>query len=266
MIREVDLVDYYLPPFVQAYKEPVATLNAEQPEFQLVWKAADRVLYNHFISTADEYGIGRFEKILGIYPSSEDTLESRRSRVQSKWFTKIPYTWRVLLEKLTMLCSGSGFVLTQDFGKGYTMTIITDLELYGQVDELESIISMMVPENIVIDSRNSIPCDARGAALFCGGMCFTNTFTVTNDFQEVFPVGGDAALFGGTVLAELVQATDAFRKVVAVNGDAGVGGGISHTAVLKITQDFDEAVRADGAANFGGGIVQVDFIEIQTKS
>lgn len=34
MIREVDLVSY-LPPFMQSYKEPVAALEAENPEFSL---------------------------------------------------------------------------------------------------------------------------------------------------------------------------------------------------------------------------------------
>ena len=58
MIREVDLVSY-LPPFMQTYKEPVAALEAENPEFQIGWKATDKVLKNRFISTADEYGISR---------------------------------------------------------------------------------------------------------------------------------------------------------------------------------------------------------------
>ena len=103
MIREVDLASY-LPGFMQSYKEPAAALEAENPEFAVIWDATNKVLYNHFISTADEYGISRFETILGIYPSEEDTVESRRSRIQSKWFDKIPYTWRVLLQKLTVLC------------------------------------------------------------------------------------------------------------------------------------------------------------------
>ena len=74
MIREVDLVSY-LPPFIAEYKETNITLEAENPEFVLVWKAADRVLYNEFIATADEYGISRFEKILNILPSRDDTLQ-----------------------------------------------------------------------------------------------------------------------------------------------------------------------------------------------
>lgn len=107
MIRDVDLVSY-LPPFMAEYRETNITLTAENPEFVLVWKAADRTLKNEFIATADEYGIGRFEKILHILPSRNDTLESRRSRVQSRWFMALPYTWRMLIQKLTALCGEIG--------------------------------------------------------------------------------------------------------------------------------------------------------------
>ena len=68
MIREVELASY-LPPFMQNCEEPVAALDAEDPEFRIVWTATDRCLRNRFISTADEYGISRFEKMLNIYPS-----------------------------------------------------------------------------------------------------------------------------------------------------------------------------------------------------
>lgn len=103
MIREVNLVSC-LPPFMADYEEMNRTLKAEDPEFVLVWKAAERVLQNEFIATADEYGISRFEKMLKILPSREDTLESRRARVQSRWFTDLPYTWRMFLQKLKALC------------------------------------------------------------------------------------------------------------------------------------------------------------------
>ncbi len=66
MVREVDLMSY-LPLFMQGYREPAATLRAEEPEFDIVWAAADRMLRNRSISTADEYGIGRLERILGIH-------------------------------------------------------------------------------------------------------------------------------------------------------------------------------------------------------
>ena len=43
MTREIDLVSY-LPPFLAEFKEIAVTLEAENPEFVLVWNAAERVL------------------------------------------------------------------------------------------------------------------------------------------------------------------------------------------------------------------------------
>ena len=108
MNREVDLASY-LPPFMAEYREINMTLAAENPEFSLVWEGTDWVLSNEFIITADEYGIARFEKILGVLPSRQDTLEVRRARVLSRWFTELPYTWRMLMKKLAMLCGEEKF-------------------------------------------------------------------------------------------------------------------------------------------------------------
>lgn len=262
MIREVDLV-MYLPPFMRDYKETVATLEAENPEFHIVWDAVNRVLYSHFISTADEYGISRFERLLGIFPSSEDTLESRRSRVQSKWFNTIPYTMKVLLQKLTVLCGNTSFSLKNNFTEGYTLTMNTNLELYGQVEELEYIINTMIPENIVVVSLNSIPCDAEGAVFFGGGICFVNSFQITNDFIESYDVQGSALIGGGTVHTDFVQiSTDSIEQHNAT-GAVIFGGAIVETAQITITTDFSEIMRADGDALAASGIVQVDFIEVK---
>ncbi len=263
MIREVDLVSY-LPLFMQTYKEPVAALEAENPEFEIIWKATDKVLKNRFISTADEYGISRFEKMLGIHPTDDDTLESRRSRVQSKWFSKLPYTLRVLLQKLTVLCGDTDFKLNHNFTVGYTLTLETDLELYGQVEELEYIINTMIPENIVVDSRNSIPCNIKGAVLFGGGICFINSFIITSDFREVFNIGSAAAFGGGIVQTDMLTVTNDSRETVAVQGSANFGGNVTDTAMVTISQDFNEVVRADGNMMTASGVVHVDFIEIKT--
>ena len=181
--------------------------------------------------------------MLGIHPTSEDTLESRRSRVQSKWFNKIPYTMRVLLQKLTVLCGNTDFSLTHDFKVGYTLTLETDLELYGQVEELEYIINSMIPENIVVVSKNSIPCNVKGAVLFGGGVCFVNHFTITNDFREVFDIGGKAAFGGGIVQTEMLNITNDSRETVAVQGVANFGGSVTDTAMVTISQDFSEVFR-----------------------
>ena len=145
MIREVDLVSY-LPEFMQSYTEPVAALEGENPEFDIMWKAVDRVLCNRFIATADEYGISRFEKMLGIHPANEDTLESRRARVHSKWFNSVPYTWRVLLQKLTVFCTdtiAADVGITQAFDCKLT-AFGTDGSLHNRIGHFEFFVRQLL--------------------------------------------------------------------------------------------------------------------------
>lgn len=291
MIREVDLVSY-LPPFMTTYKEPVEALEAENPEFYLVWSATDRILKNRFISTADEYGISRFEKMLGIYPSAEDTLESRRSRIQSKWFNAMPYTMRTLLSKLKVLCGDTDFTLTHNFDVGYTLTLKTNLEKYGQVEELESILATMLPENIVVKSLNVIPWETEGFLFLGGGMCAVDMVTITNDFREsnditgtavtgggavhtdVFNITqdfieqyqaeGEASVGGGVVHTDMKQISDAFKENVAVQGNTKIADGVVSISQNQISQDFNETIRADADAKIASGTVMVDFFEIKS--
>ncbi len=179
MIRDVNLVSY-LPPFMMEYEEPVAALEAENHEFQIIWRAVDRVLYNRFIDTADEYGISRFEQMLGIYPSAEDSLEDRRTRVQSKWFQTIPYTMRMLIKNLFILCKGNDFAIVGDFQNGYTLHIGTKLETFAQVEELDNLISTVIPCNIKVDSKNTVCgiCEGDGRLIAC--MSVAEVITITN--------------------------------------------------------------------------------------
>lgn len=236
MIREVDLVSY-LPPYLQEYnQETVAALKAENPEFRLVWEAADKTLYNEFIATADEYGISRFESILNILPSKEDTLESRRARVQSRWFTEIPYTLKTLISKLVALCGDADFEITKDF-LHYKITIETNLELFGQVEELEHIIETMIPYNMVVDSVNKIQCDAEGIGNWGGGICAVEFFFITNDSEET----------------------------INSNGSAIHAGGVSNAVSVTITNDFNEQFNIDGTGKIGSGTIVTEIVEINDE-
>ena len=233
MIREVDLVSY-LPPFMADFKEVAVTLEAENPEFKIIWDAANQVLYNEFIATADEYGISRFEAILKILPSKEDTLESRRARVQARWFNAIPYTIKALISKLIALCGDNNFTITKQFDF-YRLELETHLELYGQVDELEYIINTMLPCNIVVVSDNKIICDVKGLAAFAGGICITEHFFITNDSRET----------------------------VVANGAAVHGAGVVNTASVIITNDFNEQFNITGTSSIGSGAVVSEIVGIK---
>ena len=179
MNRQVDLLSY-LPPFLQEFKENRETLNAENPEFILVWNGADRVLKNEFIETADEYGISRFEQILKISPLNPDTLERRRRRVMLRWLDRIPYTLRAFLERLSEICKGSDFSVVKEYLK-YKISITADLEEAGQTEELDRLIEEMMPCNMVVISANKIPCGAGESLYTAGTVCYVEHIEIMDD-------------------------------------------------------------------------------------
>ena len=178
MIREVELVSY-LPEFLAEFKEISTALETENPEFTLVWNAADRTLHNEFIETADEYGLSRFEKNLNILPSKEDTLESRRARVQARWFNSVPCTLKAFISKLISICGKSNFSVTKDY-LNYNIKIAVSLEMYGQVEELERIIETMIPCNMTVNSVNKIKCTSEGKSLVGSGVSISEIIVIGN--------------------------------------------------------------------------------------
>lgn len=206
--RIVNLVSY-LPHFLAEYKEINITLTAENPEFQITWDAAKKVLYNEFIETADEYGISRFENLLKILPSKEDTLESRRSRVRVRWFSFLPYTWRVFIKKLITLCGENNFTATKKF-EFYQIDLEVNLELFGQVDELEHLIETVIPCNMIVTANNKILCPANGVAFVAGGVSTIDFYTITDENSAITAINGTGLHGGGIVYMESITIIDNF--------------------------------------------------------
>lgn len=167
MIRDVDL-NSYLPPYLKGYKEIAETLKAEDPEFRLLWEQVDRLLKNQFIEDSDEYGISRREEILGVLPSSYDTLESRRSRVQALWWNPSPYSIGAFVAKIADLCSENGYEVDKSRLQDYWVGVITHLSKFGQVDSLNQLALGMPPCNVVVEIRNEIITQVCAAIIYAG--------------------------------------------------------------------------------------------------
>ena len=236
MTRNVDLVSY-LPSFMTEYKEPVLALEAENPEFDLLWVAKDKVLYNRFIETADEYGISRYEAMLGISPTAQDTLESRRSRVRSLWFNTIPYTLKTLIRKLITLCGEGNFEVRNDFEVGYNLTVITDLELYGQVEQLEHILDIMTPMNLVVDSQNMFNVSASGGSYIGGQIGWVDLDEITPDFKETNSIRGDANIANVISDVQMIQVTPDFKENNEISGGSNVSVVMTVTEITQVESE-----------------------------
>ena len=139
----------YLPPVLQDYKELKAIMYTEQPEFEFIWDAKDLALINMFIIEANEYGIARWEKILGIAATQKDNLEQRRTRILARINEKLPYSVRVLHRLMKEICGDAGTISVDHAQKKISASVKNaDRGTYMDVREM---LERVVPVNMLID-------------------------------------------------------------------------------------------------------------------
>lgn len=189
-VKTVDLL-HYLPPFLQEYRELYRIMETENPEFQLVADEIGVIQDNEYIITCDETGISRFESLLGITPSSDDSLEARISRVLLKWNDYVPYSYKVLIQKLTALCGGDDFTLTPDWNN-YALTVVTHLRLSGQVDGLDELLKTIIPCNIEVTSQNELEQEADSTAYGASAVATTKHITIKTKTNTQYTIPGVA--------------------------------------------------------------------------
>ncbi len=143
----------YLPDFMKQFGELQEIMRVEDFQFDSIDFNMQRVLNNAFIEDADDYGIKKYETLLGIVPGIEDTLDSRKSRVLLFWNNAVPYTYRALITKLNAYCGSGNYDIDADL-ENYSISI----SIYGKEDiaDVEQFIEDALPQNIVYDIRPTI--------------------------------------------------------------------------------------------------------------
>ena len=109
-LREVDISEYWSP-IVKGIVEFGEIAVAENPEFNKLAACIYRVLQESFIKTATDYGVSRWEKMMGISPTSNATLEDRKAAVLTHLNTNLPYTVPVLKQMLIGLLGEDNFTM-----------------------------------------------------------------------------------------------------------------------------------------------------------
>ena len=78
-----NLIDY-LPQVLKEVRELKLIFQSEQTEIADLWGSIDNALNDQFVIDATEYGVGRWEKILGIVPKATELLDSRKFKIFNK--------------------------------------------------------------------------------------------------------------------------------------------------------------------------------------
>ena len=128
----------FLPEFVQEYREIKHIMNSEQPEIQKLEDETEIIKNNQFILSCDIDG---------------------------------------LKEKLNVMCGEGNYLLIPSFNE-YGLEIVVSLPLSGQADELDYMLSYMIPANIVVTSRNNMVRTMTGTVHGGGTTIETSNFTL----------------------------------------------------------------------------------------
>lgn len=145
----------YLPYEVRKYKDYQVITDSENPEFTKIFNISKEILDESFIESSTEYGVSRLEKIVGIYPDVNDSLEDRKVNLLIWWNNYVPYTWRVLIEKLNSIC-GVGKYDIKLFHNEYILEIDSQLNTPNQYENLRILLDTIIPANMVIISTNTL--------------------------------------------------------------------------------------------------------------
>ena len=203
MIRQTNLISY-LPQFVQEYREIKQVMIGETPEIQILEDETEIMKNNQFILSCNEVGIRRFEILLGITPNSDDTLDARISRVIARWNDSIPYTFRGLIDRLNIMCGEGNYTLLPNFNE-YELELVVCLPLSGQVEELDYMLSYMIPANIKVISNNLLHHEADGKVILGGTTVQTSYFNITSKMNKEHVVTG--FIRNGSAITTVIERT-----------------------------------------------------------
>ena len=146
---ERNMLDY-LPDALRPYRELRAMAAGWQALFDGLWRAADQALDDQFVTTAGEYGLSRWESMLGIQAKGTESLDKRRARVLSRLLEQLPFTMRGLLVQLEPLCGGDGFTVELREGNN-VLYVRCPLALKQYREDARGLLERIVPAALRID-------------------------------------------------------------------------------------------------------------------
>lgn len=134
----------------EIYEFQIINNACEQPETDSLWQRLEDALKDQFIETAAESGIERLEKICGISPKAEDSLEDRRFRLSSIYIENRPTTLIFLKIQLEQLCGAGNYSISVN-SAGYTLTVKVALVSKATLNAVKELITKIKPANIAAD-------------------------------------------------------------------------------------------------------------------
>lgn len=111
-------------------------------------EAIERLEGNIILDTMSEENTKDWERFLKLPVQDDDTLDDRRLRVKAKNLEKLPYTYRVIISRLNILCP-NGYSMEINQNRTY-MVVKVALKSKKMIDAVENMLESYLPLNITL--------------------------------------------------------------------------------------------------------------------
>lgn len=143
----VNLIEYY-PEFLREVKEYQAITDAENPEFNLLYKRLTSLDNNLLPGSAELHGIEIYENWLNITSNPYLTLEERRANILAKLNETLPYT-EIRLQKMLAAIVGWGHFTYKR--EGAFVQVILDPEYHILAGSVCQMLERVLPLNLYFE-------------------------------------------------------------------------------------------------------------------
>ena len=138
----------YMPLFLQDVREFQEIFKVEDKEIDSLKEQIENVLKEIIVTTAEGYGLDRYEKIYNIQNTTTD-VETRRFNILSKINNRLPYSINWLINKLNNTVGPENYTLNVDHNnysvKIEIMALFQDIAILLNRDLREQL-----PANLII--------------------------------------------------------------------------------------------------------------------
>lgn len=150
--REVKIEEYW-PLIVRNTDEFGQIAVAENPEFNQLARCLYDALKDAFIIDATEYGVQRWEKMLGLVVTDDMPLDDRKAAILTRLSIKLPYTWRVLKQLIEDVVGADKLVL-EYVNDECKLVVHTDRISDEKSQVVADLIERVVPMNLAVERYN----------------------------------------------------------------------------------------------------------------
>ncbi len=147
MDNETKTLLEYLPPFLREYYEFKQLCKSGDVEVSNIDEAVDWNLDSAFISDCDETVLSKYERFLGIIPTSSQSIENRKNRVLLQWNTVASMTLPQFVSKLQGYCGKDDIYVDSSREQFYQLVIWLNIHKVD-IPLIKDFIDTWLPMNV----------------------------------------------------------------------------------------------------------------------